>query len=574
MTTIIGTLVVRGANLVHTFTVPTGVTPVMAGLFAFGTADGVDTASALSGPGGSTFAKLDERAAGNCRVSVFTGHGLTAGDTVTVTFTTSKQIALGHYYQDVYTFRGSSVAPAVRGGSSAASTTGSLTPAAGQLVSVIGVERTTATPTVVNSITSTGSETVTTIDHQESGATAPVVSVTFASFTASAAAARTATITYGDASANGYAALVTTDPSTMAAARAAGTGSAHQPAVATTGGGTTAVAGSASGTGTSASPAVALAAAAGHAAGTGTAAQTSVRLAATAGLATGAGAAATTSVTLTAAARRASGSGAASPASVVADGSASAGHAAGSGSAHPPALTTSLIAAAAHASGAGSAHQVAVSAVASVGAPAGHAVGTGQAHAGAVTTAGSAPAGAAAGTAAAHQPDIRLSLAATLATATGSAHAPGISIATAAALALGTGSAVAPDVSTSGTERTAVAAPAVGIGQAHEPAVFLDSTPQPERGSWWGLLAILRVVHAEAAPRPQSCPNDGTPYEIGARGELFCPFDGYRPGTSVGAPPTNGGDWGGLAAVLDEGREYAGAASRTAGYEDPRWGPS
>lgn len=215
MTTIVGTLYVAngGVSPVHTFTVPTGVTTGMTGLFAFGTADGVDPGNiTMTGPAGSSFTELDERSATNTRVWVGSGTGLTAGDTVTLSFTTTnKQVALLHLYTDEWTFPGT-VAAGVRGASSTSTTTGALTPAAGQRVVVVGVERTLATPTVVTSVTSSGGETVSELAFAESGATTPTVSVYLGSFVASAAESRTATITYDDASGNGYAALLLTTP--------------------------------------------------------------------------------------------------------------------------------------------------------------------------------------------------------------------------------------------------------------------------------------------------------------------------------------------------------------------------
>lgn len=47
------------------------------------------------------------------------------------------------------------------------------------------------------------------------------------------------------------------------------------------------------------------------------------------------------------------------------------------------------------------------------------------------------------------------------------------------------------------------------------------------------LLAILKEAQAiaeqDAQLRLLSCPNDGTPYKTGPNGELYCPFDGFRP---------------------------------------------
>lgn len=55
-------------------------------------------------------------------------------------------------------------------------------------------------------------------------------------------------------------------------------------------------------------------------------------------------------------------------------------------------------------------------------------------------------------------------------------------------------------------------------------------------GSWHGLLAIIQEARqmrreddAESS-RPATCPNDGEPLLTGPRGELYCPYDGWRPG--------------------------------------------
>jgi len=51
--------------------------------------------------------------------------------------------------------------------------------------------------------------------------------------------------------------------------------------------------------------------------------------------------------------------------------------------------------------------------------------------------------------------------------------------------------------------------------------------------SWQQLLDIYRQqeenARAEPELRRQACPNDGTPYQVGPNGELYCPHDGYRP---------------------------------------------
>jgi len=51
--------------------------------------------------------------------------------------------------------------------------------------------------------------------------------------------------------------------------------------------------------------------------------------------------------------------------------------------------------------------------------------------------------------------------------------------------------------------------------------------------SWQQLLDIQRLneEHARAEPelRRLACPHDGTPYEAGPEGELFCRHCGYQP---------------------------------------------
>jgi hypothetical protein len=88
-----------------------------------------------------------------------------------------------------------------------------------------------------------------------------------------------------------------------------------------------------------------------------------------------------------------------------------------------------------------------------------------------------------------------------------------------------------------GTAQASVAAIApaaelsAGAGAAHDPTVTV--VEEPMSGSWYGLLEILRTARAEAQlphPEDDECPNDGTRYEVGHDGTLYCPFDGHRPG--------------------------------------------
>lgn len=50
--------------------------------------------------------------------------------------------------------------------------------------------------------------------------------------------------------------------------------------------------------------------------------------------------------------------------------------------------------------------------------------------------------------------------------------------------------------------------------------------------SWEQLISIAREAadeaRAERARPPESCPNDGTPLELGPDGVRFCKFDGWQ----------------------------------------------
>jgi hypothetical protein len=55
---------------------------------------------------------------------------------------------------------------------------------------------------------------------------------------------------------------------------------------------------------------------------------------------------------------------------------------------------------------------------------------------------------------------------------------------------------------------------------------------------WYGLLDILKSGQQEAAAVERQynetyCPNDGITYRSGPNGQLYCPFDGYRPGITA-----------------------------------------
>lgn len=86
--------------------------------------------------------------------------------------------------------------------------------------------------------------------------------------------------------------------------------------------------------------------------------------------------------------------------------------------------------------------------------------------------------------------------------------------------------------------------------------------------SWYGLLALLQAIRLEPQPPELGCPNDGEPYRTGPDGELYCPFDGYRPGGNQGHVPQEGRDWGGLRAAMANGPQPWPSAD-----VEPNWGP-
>lgn len=47
----------------------------------------------------------------------------------------------------------------------------------------------------------------------------------------------------------------------------------------------------------------------------------------------------------------------------------------------------------------------------------------------------------------------------------------------------------------------------------------------------WAEIAreAARDAEAERGRDPEACPNDGEPLRRGPDGQLFCPFDGWRP---------------------------------------------
>lgn len=207
MATIVGTPGVVTINTASQFVVPVGVTAGQTALIAIAWAAGTDITPTLT-KAGVTFTKQGDTAAVNSRIAWWSVTGLVAGDTIVIGGTT-QQVHYTHCYQDVFSVNNGTTSAGTRPGSQATTTTGSVSPASGQRVLVVAMERTTLDGTTVSSVTSSGAETVTQLTYDEDAASTDT-SIYFGFFTASAAASRTATITHSSASGNGYAAAALT----------------------------------------------------------------------------------------------------------------------------------------------------------------------------------------------------------------------------------------------------------------------------------------------------------------------------------------------------------------------------
>jgi hypothetical protein len=178
-----------------------------------------------------------------------------------------------------------------------------------------------------------------------------------------------------------------------------------------------------------------------------------------------------------------------------------------------------------HASGTGTAHNPTIIVTPAAGA----ATGTGAASSATTTIAPAA--GNAAGTGAANDPAAAISFAAGHASGTGAANAATGAVMPAAGHASGTGAATDPTVSIDSTAAEAPAGHASGVGAAHNATVRVAS--DAGGGNWRDLMAVLAdarlMAREDAKQRPVACPNDGEPLRSGPRGQLFCPFDGWRP---------------------------------------------
>jgi hypothetical protein len=214
------------SNTSASFTAPSGITG-MQGLIVIGT--GTSTSITISAAStGATFTKLDEQGAGSTRATLFKVTGLSPGATVNLTWPSGNNtVEIAQFYTDEHTIPSSIPSAGIRSSSQATTTTGAYTPAAGQRLLVVGVERTTSS-TTVSGIESSDSESVTTVIYGE-GATIQT-SVLIARFDSDNATSHTATITYSNSSANGYAVLV---PLTAVSGGGGGSGGGSTPALIT-----------------------------------------------------------------------------------------------------------------------------------------------------------------------------------------------------------------------------------------------------------------------------------------------------------------------------------------------------
>lgn len=199
-------LVINGASTSQVFTVPAGVDASYVGMIAFGTSDSTPpNVTSVSCSGAGSASAVLQQTAGNMCVVVITATGCVAGDTITATCAVGKTIASKQVWDNRISGYGT-LASAVRGSSSASTTSGSTAPVAGAMMRLVALERTIADTAGVVSITTTGGEGVDLVDFEDT-TSLPTVSIAFAEWTATQSAAETATITYDTASGNGLAAI-------------------------------------------------------------------------------------------------------------------------------------------------------------------------------------------------------------------------------------------------------------------------------------------------------------------------------------------------------------------------------
>lgn len=225
MTVINGAFFTTGVNAPAVLTVPAGVTRDMWVLIV--TSNPTTTAYTITPAtsGSGTFQQVDARQATNQYVVVIKGTGFVAGDTITVTpSTTGTLFGVAHQYRSGIAGFGTP-GVAIRGASSASVTTGPVSPGSGRPVVVLTTDRTIAAPTFV-SATSSGGEAVTQTQFvHDLASTNANVGFFFGEFVSNGTAGETATVTLSSASTNGagYAIpVLTTSPFAGAVAAVSG----------------------------------------------------------------------------------------------------------------------------------------------------------------------------------------------------------------------------------------------------------------------------------------------------------------------------------------------------------------
>lgn len=185
--------------------VPVGVTPDHQGLVVFAVNSQVAVTWNVSITGAGTITLLDSIAGATAYFHVYKVTGARYGDYIKLTTSPSSRcIALQSRWEKGITY--GTPASAVRPASQNTTTSGSTTPAAGQRVLVLAVDR-TATNTITGA-SSSGGETVQFESYDRIDTTQPVMGIYWGEFVASAAAARTATITVATAAGSGYCAVI------------------------------------------------------------------------------------------------------------------------------------------------------------------------------------------------------------------------------------------------------------------------------------------------------------------------------------------------------------------------------
>src|SRR6187551_1252305 len=84
-------------------TVPVGVGPTWTGLIIYARGDGTDW-DPVPAKVGASFTLIDDRAATNLRVTIWSVTGVTAGDVITSSATVNGLANAWHVYQDEHTY--------------------------------------------------------------------------------------------------------------------------------------------------------------------------------------------------------------------------------------------------------------------------------------------------------------------------------------------------------------------------------------------------------------------------------------------------------------------------------------